>query len=393
MLVFALCTFSNCYVAVYYGFEQWLESVSVAPVWRGILLSALFCVVMLNRPAASIVLIKASKTLPMLAAVLVTNLVLCAYQFMPADSAWFVWILLTLRLIQGFFLAIFSACSTSLIVRLIPPGQSARGFALFSLTFLLPFAVMPTLGEYLLPIVGSEPELYAWTTILGIPCLIIVLILRKRLAEPDAGSGGSQDLATYRKKLLHGVAHSGLGLIFASIVTFGLCTSTGLYFIKGLCRQTGADPALFFLFYTVTIMLVRLLISHRMDQFPRYKVVPLAGCTMCLALLTITWGPMWAYIPATILYGASISMIYPLQASLIYDRSTQETRTINSNIMLTMFDAAAMTAPLLGGTILSAGFDYHAVIMMGAFSTALSGVFYASDGLRQHMLKKRQNRS
>ncbi|MDO5536525.1 MAG: hypothetical protein Q4F72_03235, partial [Desulfovibrionaceae bacterium] len=62
---------------------------------------------------------------------------------------------------------------------------------------------------------------------------------------------------------------------------------------------------------------------------------------------------------------------------------TPDTRSVNSNLMNTMFDCASMCAPLLCGGVLSAGFDYHAVILVGAVSISCSGLFFACDSLRQ----------
>ncbi|MDO5536527.1 MAG: MFS transporter [Desulfovibrionaceae bacterium] len=389
VLLFCLALLSNCYLAVYYCFEQWMEHVMVAPGWRGVLLGSLFGMVMLFRPGASVLLIKASKLPPMLASILVANAVLLTYQFLSPDSVFFEWILLALRIVQGFFLAIFGACTTTLLVSCIPPGQSARGFALFSLTFLMPYALVPTIGEALLPVVGDEPALYACTALLGVPCLVILYLMRTRLREPEVAVSVREDFAVYRRKLVHGVLHSGLGLVLLSILTLGLCTSTCIYFMKGLCSLTGSDPAQFFFYYTVTIMIVRVVGSRHLDSLPRYRVVPVVALGMSLSLVLITWGPAWIYVPATVLYGLSISLIYPLQASVIYNRSTPDTRSVNSNLMLSMFDAAALLSPLVGGGILSAGLDYHAVIMLGAVSTVLSGSLFAADGLRQRSLKRR----
>ncbi len=387
LLLFTLATFSGCYLAIYYCFEQWMERVFVSPGWRGILLGALFGMVMVIRPFATIALLKANKLPAMLVSLVVSSTVLFIYQFLTPGSPFFEWELLTVRIIQGFALAVFSSCTISLLVSSIPPGQSARGYALFSLSFLIPYALIPTIGEFLLPIVGDEPALFAWTSSLLIPSLIILYLMRHKLREPEIAVSLRDDFQNYRKKLLHNVRHSGLWLAFLAIGCFGLCTNTCIYFMKGLCSITGGDPTQFFFYYTVTMMIVRVLFSRQLDGLPRYKVVPFVAVTMASGLLCIVWGPLWLYVPGTILYGVSLSLLYPLQASGIYDRSTPETRSINSNIMTTMLDTAALTSPLLGGAILSSGLSYRAVISMGAFATFMSGLLFSIDGFWQRHKK------
>ena len=392
LLLFILATFSGCYISIYYCFEQWMERVLVTPGWRGILLGALFGVVMMTRPFATILLLKANKLPPMLLSLFVCSGVLFTYQFLPVDSPFFEWELLAIRVMQGFALAVFSSCTISLLVSCIPPGQSARGYALFSLSFLIPYALIPTIGEFLLPIVGDEPALFAWTASLFIPSVLILYCMRHKLREPEIAANLKEDFAGYRKKLLHNVRHSGLLLAFLAICCFGLCTNTCIYFMKGLCTLTGGDPTQFFFYYTVTMMIVRLRFSKQLDGLPRYKVVPIVAVSMAAGLVIIVAGPLWAYVPGTILYGVSLSLLYPLQASVIYDRSTPETRTVNSNLMTSMFDIAALTSPLLGGAILSTGLSYRAVILMGACTTVLSGILFTIDGIRQRRLAKKAGR-
>ena len=36
ILLFCMAMFSNSYIAVFYCFEQWLESLSISPNWRGV---------------------------------------------------------------------------------------------------------------------------------------------------------------------------------------------------------------------------------------------------------------------------------------------------------------------------------------------------------------------
>lgn len=393
ILLFFMALFSNCYLSIYYCFEQWLEHVSVDPSWRGILLGALFGMVLVTRPFATVIMLKRSRLPAVIVSLFICSGVLFSYQFLDPASPSFEWLLLALRIVQGIFLAIYSSCVVSVLVSCIPPGQSARGFALFSFTTLLPYAIIPTIGEFLLPIVGSEPSLFAWTSLLLVPCLVMSFFLAPRLRQTDAAvAGRTANFAQYRKDLMHSVLLSGLSLVFASMFSFSLATSTGLFFMKGLCSQTGGDPAKFFFYYTTTMIVLRFFFSKRLDTLPRYRIVPIVALTMASGLLIIAWGPLWAYVPATILYGLSLSLLYPLTAAAIYDRSTPETRTINSNFMMLMFDAGGLFSPMIGGFVISLGLDYHAVITVAAGMVSMSGFFFTLDRLRLHLQEVRARR-
>ena len=282
VLLFFLALFSNCYLAVYYCFEQWLVKVAVDPHWRGLLLGILFGTLLVARPCAIVFLLKRNKLPVVIASLLVSSGVLFSYQYLDPSSPLFEWTLLGLRILQGTFLALFSTSVVSVLVSCIPPGQSARGFALFSITFLLPYGIIPSLGEYLLTVVGDEPHLYALTGLLLIPCLIMTGLLAPRLKKPELTQRRHTDFRQYVGRLALGVTHSGLGLVYASMVSFSIGTSTCIFFIKGLCTLTGGNPASFFFFYTMTIILVRVFGSRHLDRLPCYRIVPIVACTMAL---------------------------------------------------------------------------------------------------------------
>ena len=172
ILLFCMAMFSNSYIAVFYCFEQWLEGLSISPNWRGVLLSSLFAMVLLCRPLASVLLLKRGKLLAMLASIMVSSCVMLAYPYVRGEHV--IGIIWLLRIIQGIALAVYSSCTVAVLVSCIPKGQSARGFALFSLTMLLPYSIIPALAERLLPVLGGEPRLFALTAVLGLPALAAI---------------------------------------------------------------------------------------------------------------------------------------------------------------------------------------------------------------------------
>ena len=370
ILLFLMAMCSNSYIAVYYCFEQWMEGLGISPHWRGILLSALFAMILLFRPIASIVMLKHGKLWAMLISLAIATLVMVVYPFVSAANA--VPMILGLRLVQGAALAVYSACTVGVLVECIPPGQSARGFALFSLTMLLPYSIIPALSEELLPMLGGEARLFAAMACLGIPAFIMVLLMAKRLKKPEAAVQGNPAITP--QELKHAVLHSGLSFVYCACLSFSMTTVMAIFFMKGLCSLTGNFPASFFTTYSITIILVRVFGSHLMDTLPRYRVSILCAAVLALCMTGFAWGPGWAFIPFSCVYGLSLGLLYPLLAAAVYDRSTPDTRSINSNVMMATFDASGMLAPLLGGAVIAWGFDYRGVFLTSALTAALCGL-------------------
>ena len=358
ILLFCMAMCNNSYMAVFYCFEQWLEGLQVSPNWRGILLSALFAIML-------------------------------AYPFIHGPDS--IWLILGLRIAQGISLAVYSSCVVAVLVSCIPKGQSARGFAIFSLTTLLPYSIIPAVGEQILPLLGGEPRLFALMAVLAIPALCMLVPLAPKLRKPEISADTAKNQMTPRA-ILYSMTHSGLGCIYLACLSFSIMTALAIYFMKGLCVTTGATPAMFFMGYTTTIILVRLFGGHVLDTLPRYRIVPLCAVALAISMTGLAWGPLWAFLPLTILYGIGLGLLYPLLAATIYDRSTDATRSINSNVMMLTFDASGMLGPLLGGAVIHAGFGYRGVFMAAAFMVLCSGGFMVLDRLRLALWDRREQR-
>lgn len=378
VLLFLMAMCSNSYIAVYYCFEQWMQGLGIAPAWRGVLLSSLFAMILIFRPLTSIILLKHGKLWSMLISLVVCTLVMLAYPFVQPHNA--IEVILALRLLQGVALAVYSACTVAVLVECIPPGQSARGFALFSLTMLLPYSIIPGISESLLPILGGEARLFAVMAILGIPSLIMVLLLAKRLKKPEMPAEGQGSMSV--QAILHSILHSGLGYLYMACLCFSMMTTMAIFFMKGLCQVTGEHPAAFFTTYSITIILVRVFGSHHMDTLPRHKVTIICAAILALVMLGFVMAPQWAFIPLACVYGLALGLLYPLLAAGVYDRSTPQTRSVNSNVMMATFDASGMLGPILGGAVLAGNMGYRGVFIAASITVALCGTFMLLDRMR-----------
>ena len=386
ILLFCMTMFCNSFIAVFYCFEQWLETMTISPNWRGVLLSSMFAMVLLFRPLASVFLLRRGKLMAMTISILVSSCVMLAYAHVGGPHViGLIWIL---RIVQGIALAVFSSCTVAVLVSCIPRGQSARGFAIFSLTMLLPYSIIPAAAEPLLPLLGGESGLFAVSALLGLPSLLMLIPLAPRLKTPEMFSEDSGGVS--RQALWHSVSHSGLFFVYMACLTFSIMTILAIFFIKGLCAVTGAHPAWFFSVYTLTIILVRLAGSNRLDALPRYRVTLLCSLVLTFCMLGLAWGPLWAFVPLTCLYGLGLGLLYPLLAAAVYDRSTPSTRSINSNVMMATFDASGMLAPLIGGMVVNAGFGYRGVFTATAISVFLCGCCMLADRLRMAMRERAQ---
>ena len=379
IVLFLQAMFCNCYIAVFYCMEQWMVKLAISPNWCGFLLAILAIVIFLARPLVTWLLDGKNKTWPMILSVFASSIALLGYPLVQADFA--IPAIFILRMLQGFFIAVYSSCTITLLVNCIPEGQSARGFALFSLTLLLPYAIIPAIGESLIKICGGEAELFAAMSILGIPALTMLWPLRQKMrASPKAPAKSSE-----KHNMWQSLPPHKLGLVYFACFSFSLMTNQAIFFVKGLCQLINAQPAYFFTTYTCTIMVVRLIANTLLDKLPKYPVI--WSCALILSCCTIGMANCQGttLIALSLCYGASMGLLYPLLAALVCDRSTVYDRSLNSNLMMAAFDCSAFTAPILGGLVIHLGFGYRGVFISASICVAICGLAILID----YFLQKR----
>ena len=380
LVLFFQATCCNCYIAVFYCMEQWMAKISVEPDLRGLLLAVLPCVVFLARPLMTWLLYGRNTTWAMVTSILCSSLTLLFYPCIESDNA--VWAIFCLRALHGFCLGIYSCCTISLLVACIPKGQSARGFALFSLTLLLPYAILPAIGEWLITLLGDEARLFAATSTLAVPALLTLPLLRQKLQQQTRNTKKAAKAAqnAFMWKSLH---PKDLGFVYLACLSFSIMTNEAIFFMKGLCQVIHALPAYFFTTYTSTIMLIRLLGNVLFDKLPRYPVM--LSCSLLLAACTFAMAHAEGteLIWLSIVYGAGLGLLYPLLAALVCDRSSPEMRPINSNIMMAAFDLSGFLAPMIGGLIVNAGLGYGSVFISTSLSISVCGLCILTDLLLQ----------
>jgi MFS family permease len=360
-------TFGFCNIAVFYGLASHLGKIGIDPAWQGTVIAAEPLAAFVTRPFLSVWL-TARQALSMvrfsLAAI---GVVLPCYLFANTIPE-----LLVVRVFHGLaFVCLVSAVMT-LLAKVVPPRFAGRAFGLFSLSSLVPFALIPPLTEWLLPRVGGEAHAYAWAALLTLPSLAMLVPLGSRLGkhafpEAEAKRPSMQELRENLKQ------PPVVLLLLASLLVFAGSTQV-FYFIKPYSLTLGiGDPGLFFTVSSIASITARLVTGPFIDHLPRRLAATfgLLGLSAFIALLACSGGGASFFWLAGA-YGFSLGIVLPLLNAAMFLESPAQLRGMNMNMMLFMMDAGYTFGPLVGGLLLagSGGFPWLFGFSAGCACTA-----------------------
>ena len=370
----ALClilaaAFAN--VSVFYGFYHYLGVIGIPVVWRGFLVGLepmtafalrLFVIPWIHTRNAVTVL---------MASLILMIGASCSYLFVFTVPA-----MIVVRIIHGAAFVLLTSAVIALIVQFIPQEKSGQGFSIVSISTMIPYAVIPTLTEILLPFVHSEAVIYAGVSVFSVISIILLFALRKRLDNVI----GNLDAALARRPRIDEIRenfrqHSVVLLLSTAFLVY-LAHAAVFYFTKDLSLQTAVgDMGPFFTISMVTMIAVRALGSAILDRTNKLYVFQagLVFLILCLVLLPQADTRLSFYLLAG-LYGTCMGIILPLLNAVLFSASAPPLRGLNTNLTMFTMDAGYFLMPYLGGIIIAfgAGFDILFYVSAGFILLSLS---------------------
>ncbi len=368
----ALCTvvfLALCSMTVFYGLHVYLGTLGMSGTRAGLLvgvysLSALLCYAVLS---ARIGLHNAFACMASgLAILLVCDWAyLLIYEFWP---------LLLLRVASGLGIFLLLASTMVVLVVIIPPGRSGQAFSLYSVALLTPYAVMPALSDLVLPLLPSQAWLYALSSLVLLPAIVLLPVLRRRTIGPSTGPAGKHAEGTgWVATLPRGPV---LFLLLVNCSYF-LNFAAVFFLFKGLALEREyAHPGLFFTVQMTVMVAIRLLAGRLFDTQPASRLVGGAfACTAAAFLLLLLTQAQEAVLPIAGLLGLGMGFAVPPLNSLVYRISAPERRPFNANMMMLSIQLGSFLGPFAGSWVVeNAG--YAGFLSAEAALSAITAVLF-----------------
>lgn len=364
--------FGFCNIAVFYGLASHLDRIGIDPAWRGAVIAAEPLAALLTRPALSVLLVPGRALAVARLSLAGMGLALPCYQLALTVPA-----LLAVRIVHGLaFVCLMSAVMT-LLARIVPPKLSGRAFGYFSLSSLVPYALMPPLIEALLPRVGGEAQAYAWTALLVLPALALLIPLGARLgadAFPE-----SERHPPSRGDILASLGRAPILLLLGANLLLFAATTQVFFFVKPYALSLGlAEPGLFFTVSTAASIAVRVLAGPYYDRLPRRMAAMLAMLALGACIGLFAWARAAApFLALACAYGLCLGVALPLVNASMFLESEPRFRGMNMNLMLFMMDAGYVLGPLAGGALTAGAGGYGTLFAVAAASVTAGAALLA----------------
>lgn len=350
-------------VSVFYSFYHYLGLIGIPVAWRGFLVGL--------EPMAAFAL--RLFVIPWISArnamtVLLTSLLLIIIVSWSYLWALTVPAIIVLRIMHGTAFVLLTSAVIALMVQFIPQEKSGQGFSIITISTIIPYAVIPTLTETLLPRVAGEAVIYAGVSAFPVLSIFLLIIMKKRL---DAVLD-NMDSALARRPRLEEIKKNfrqlPVVLLLGTAFLVYLAHATVFYFIKDLALQSAiGDLGPFFTISTVTMIAVRVFGGMIFDKTDKLQVFQagLVSLILCLVLLPHAGTRTTLYLLAG-LYGCCVGIILPLLNALLFSASPVPLRGLNTNLGMFTMDAGYFLMPYAGGIIVAFGAGFDILFFLGA---------------------------
>ena len=359
-----------CNVSVFYSFYHYLGEIGIPVEWRGFLVGL--------EPMSAFVLrlfvlpwlhVRNAFSVAMLSLVLLI-VASCTYLWVTTVPA-----MIVLRIFHGAVFVLLTSAVIGLVVNFIPGDKSGQGFGAIAISTMIPYAVIPSLFEWLLPYVRHEADIYAAVSVFSVAALLIMAAIRRRIRDTLHGMDEALQRRPTWPEIRENLRLRPVFILIAAIFLVYLAHATFFYFTKDLTLQIRAgDVGLFFTISMATMIAVRVLGTAWFDRIDKMSVLwkVMAVMIACPILLTLAAVPVSYYLLAA-LYGLCMGVVLPLLNAVLFLESPPPLRGLNANITLFTMDMAYFLVPYIGGIIiaLGAGFDALFYIATGYIMIAV----------------------
>ncbi len=251
-------------------------------------------------------------------------------------------LMILIRLLQGAaFAACFNGCATA-VVDIVPPDRRAQGIGLFGISGSLAVAVGPYLGELFL-INWGRTAYFSLLIAFGLTGFFTALLMR------------STEKRTSQKKIqgffLTALNDGHIGPMLMAAV-FGSGFAAMNTFFPLLAKSLGIQAGLFFVFYGISLLSVRIFTGQLVDRVNRDRLI--LACLIGFGVLLVSTSQLAFRYEVMFLgsfFGILQGLSYPSMMARMVDRAGDHNRAVVVSLFTGSFGVGLNVSVLAWGVI------------------------------------------
>lgn len=252
--------------------------------------------------------------------------------------------LLLLRMFHGLGIALFGTAGTTWVANLVPPGRRAQAMGVYTNSSQVAIAIAPLVGATIHAAGGFLP-LFAIASTIGIAGVILVgTVHEDRLPDSHILPGGG-----FRQALGRGDVLAMSLAVTTAAATWGILVS---FLPVYVAERSAGQSALFFTFYAIVTIGLRLIIGPMADRLGRRIMI--APAMLCLAVVMVLFTTLssatYLYVLA-VMYAASFGTIYPTLSAFLVDVVPANVRGSAIGVFTAGFDLGVAIGSYGGGLV------------------------------------------
>jgi len=346
----AFFAFSN--LAVFFNLNNYLKDLGNIPEsYIGIIISVFSLAALIFNPIFGYFIKPGRGRKSMIISIIMFAVCLLLYPY--AKSAWSLTIL---RFVQGIFFSLMLAATVAEFVTVIPSGKSGQAFGIFSVSNLLPYAVLPPLLEifFIKNTVSNASHVYAGSAILLLPAILLVLTVipgKKEGAVQGVTQGknlSSREIAKEMRRLPVAV------LMILNIVVFTIFSILFFFMKEYALKENMGDIGAFFTIQIFVMIGIRVFGGAFFDKVNNAVLLMLsfisAGGGFYTLLTADTPGVVFA---SAALFGLGLGIGMPIINSAMHRVSSPALVSFNLNILVAMMQVGFILGPVIGSVVIA----------------------------------------
>ncbi|MBN4049994.1 MFS transporter [Nitrospira defluvii] len=272
------------------------------------------------------------------------------------------------RLFHGLSMGILFATFFTFAADITPPQRRTEGIAIFGIGGHLSGAFGVPLGEFLIRS-GGYPLLFKACAVFT----VLFTVFSYFLKEPQKiGNQARFRLGDFFKAGFQ--PENRVPLIGNGLFALGLISY--MVFLKPYANEQGLSVTFFFMAYSLSAVLIRLVGGKWPDQFGLKTVLYPSFVSLALGIFLLAlWPSSIGLLVSGVLCGIGHGFIFPILSVLLINRGSDKERGRSMALFTLLFDVGFFIGAPLWGYI-AQHFDYPAMFTLSAISALLAIVVF-----------------